>query len=107
MALSSGRRGSRGSLRWLLATLCENGGPFSRNDCRRRQWPNVSTLNVSRISDARPSLDAAAVPLPYGMFRAILLALRRRRQMKAMKAMTERKTVTVGTTAAAISGPAR
>ena len=27
--------------------------------------------------------------------------------MKATKAMTERKTVTVGTTAAAISGPAR
>ena len=53
-------------------------------------------------------MDAAAFePLPYGMFRAILLALRRRRQMKAMKAITERKTVTVGTTAAAISGPAR
>lgn len=53
-------------------------------------------------------MDAAAAdPLPYGIFRAILLALRRRRQMKAMKASTERNTVTVGTTAAAISGPAR
>lgn len=63
---------------------------------------------MSRISDARPSLDAAAAdPLPYGMFRAILLALRRRRQKKAIKASTERNTVTVGTTAAAMSGPAR